>query len=258
MPRMAHLPKECVARSHPFEYMGVDYFGPLYVKEFSKVTGQIVERKVWVCLFTCFTVRAIHIELVEDMSTKEFLLCLHQFVARRGIPRLIISDNAQQFKATQTVLTKAWRDVVTDERIQDFLAKQDIKWKFIIKLAPWMGGLYERLVGLTKRALRKTIGSKLLTQRRLVTVLTEVEAVINSCPLVYIDDDINSSVTLSPTDFLLLHSNNVIPDLVEKSDREFDVTRASSSEQLLEICKCGQKHLNEFWKLWRHEYLSNL
>ena len=74
MPRMPHLPQECVARLHPF---GVDYFRPLYVKEFPNVTGQIAERKVWVCLFTCLTVRAIHIELVEDMSTKEFLLCLH-------------------------------------------------------------------------------------------------------------------------------------------------------------------------------------
>ena len=54
--------------------------------------------------------------------------------------------------------------------------------------------------------------------------MTEVEAVINSRPLVYIDDDINSSVILSPTDFSLLHSNNVIPDLVEESNREFDVT----------------------------------
>ena len=76
---------------------------------------------------------------------------------------------------------------------------------------------------------------------------------INSHPLVYIDDDINSSIILFPTDLLLLHSNNVIPDLVEESDREFDVTRASSSEKLLEIWKCGQRYLNEFWKLWRHE-----
>ena len=88
MPRMPHLPKEHVARSHSFEYTGIDYFGPLYVKEFPKVTGQIVERIVWVCLVTCFTVRTIHNELVEDMSTKEFLLCLCQFVARHGNARL--------------------------------------------------------------------------------------------------------------------------------------------------------------------------
>ena len=72
-----------------------------------------------------------------------------------------------------------------------------------------------------------------------------MEAVINSHPLVYIDDDINLSVTLSPTDFLLLHSNNAIPHL-EEGDREFDVTRASSLEQ---IWKCSQGDLNEFWKL---------
>ena len=81
---------------------------------------------------------------------------------------------------------------------------------------------------------------------------------INSRPLVYVGDDINSNVTLSPIDYLLFHSNNVIPDLVEESDREFDVTRASPSEQLLETWKRGQKHLNEFWKLWRHEYLLSL
>ena len=82
---------------------------------------------MWVCLFTCFTIRAIHIDLVEDMSTEEFLLCLCRFVARCGIPRLIILDNAQQFKAVRTVFTKAWRDVVTDEGIQDFLVKKDIQ-----------------------------------------------------------------------------------------------------------------------------------
>ena len=100
------------------------------------------------------------------MYAEEFVLCLRRFVARWEIPRLIISDNAQQFKTAQTVLTKAWRNIVTDERIQDFLAKQGIQWQFIIELAPWMGGFYERLVGLTKRALRKTLGSKLLTQRQ--------------------------------------------------------------------------------------------
>ena len=117
---------------------------------------------------------------------------------------------------------------------------------------------YERLVGLTKRALRKTIGSKLLTQRQLTTILTEVEAVINSRPLVYVSDDIDSSVTLSPINFLLFHSNNVIPDIVEDSDKEFEVSRASSSEKLLDIWKCGQRHLNEFWRLWKQEYLLSL
>ena len=177
MPKMPDLLRERVARAHPFEYTGIDFFGPLYVKDFSQVTDQSpeqIERKVWVCLFTCLTIRAIHLELVEDMSAEELILCLRRFMARRGIPRQIISDNAKQFKATRTVLGKAWGDIMTDDRVSEFTTFQGIEWKFIIELAPWMGGFYERLVGLTKRALRKTIGNKHLTQRQLVTILAEV------------------------------------------------------------------------------------
>ena len=225
MPRMPSLPTERVARSQPFEYTGVDYFGPMFVKDFSLVNDQLKEqykRKVWVCLFTCFMVRTIHLKLVEDMSTEEFLLCLHRFIARHGPPRMILSDNAQQFKTSKAVLEKAWRNVLTNETLNEFTSNQGIRWRFIVELAPWMGGFYERLVGLTKRALRKTIGTRYLTQRQLATVLTEVKAVINTRPLVYVDDDINSSVILTPMHFLSLHSSNVIPDLTEDNDPEHD------------------------------------
>ena len=261
MPNMPNLPRERVAKSHPFEYTGIDYFGPLYVKDYKQVDDQPAEqivKKVWVCLFTCFTVRAIHLELVEDMSCEEFLLGLRRFIARRGTPRQILSDNAKQFKAAQTVLGRAWRDVVNDAGVCEFATYQGIQWKFIVELAPWMGGFYERLVGLTKRALRKTIGTKCLSQRQLATVLTEAEAVLNSRPLVYVEDDINSSVALTPMDFLSLHSQHVIPDLTDETDPEVSFTKKGSTEQLLQIWKCGQKHLNQFWKIWRNEYLSNL
>ena len=79
------------------------------------------------------------------MSAKEFLLCLRQFIARRGIPRQIFSDNAKQFKAARTVLAKAWEDVVTDKEVSEFAAYQGIEWKFIIELAPWMGDFMKGL-----------------------------------------------------------------------------------------------------------------
>ena len=66
----------------------------------------------------------------------------------------------------------------------NYVVKQGIHWKFMVDLAPWMGGFYKRLVGLTKRALRKTIGIRSLTERQLSTILTEVEAVVNLRPLV--------------------------------------------------------------------------
>ena len=111
------------------------------------------------------------------MSAEEFLLCLRRFIARRGTPRQIFSDNAKQFKTARTVLARAWEDVVTDKEVSEFAAYQGIQWRFIIELAPWMGGFYERLIGLTKRALKKTIGKKCLTERQLTTILTETEAV---------------------------------------------------------------------------------
>ena len=141
------------------------------------------------------------------MSAEEFILGLRRFIARHGTPRKIVSDNAKQFKATKTVLGKAWENVLIDKRVSEFATYQGIDWKYIVELAPWMGGFYERLVGLTKRILRKTIGNKHLTQGQLVTILSEVETVINNGPLVYVDEDINSSPTLTPMDLLSLDNS---------------------------------------------------
>ena len=98
MPRMPPWPKERVNEALPFEYTGLDYFGSLYIKQYPDASHQQAEKKVWVCLFTCLVVRAVHLEIVEDMSTDQFLLGLRRFIARRGAPCQIISDNAKQFK----------------------------------------------------------------------------------------------------------------------------------------------------------------
>jgi len=180
LPNLPPLSKERVVEALPFEYTGLDYFGPLFIKQYANGVDKPEYKKVWVCLFTCMVVRVVHLELVEDMSADEFLWCLRRFMVRRGIPRQIISDNAKQFKAAKQMLSKA--RLQASDCIDDYLSKQGIHWKFIVELAPWVGGFYERLVGLTKRALRKTLGSQCLTEKQLVTVLTEAEAVINSRP----------------------------------------------------------------------------
>ena len=84
------------------------------------------------------------------MSAEEFILCLLRFMARRGIPCQIISDNAQQFKVAKTTLNKAWSKMLMSSDVSNYSARQGIQWKFIVELAPWMGGFYERLVGITK------------------------------------------------------------------------------------------------------------
>ena len=98
-------------------------------------------------------------------------------------------------------------------------------------------------MGLTKRALRKTLGSQCLTEKQLITVLTEAEAVINSRPLVYVDDDINSSIIVTPADFVSFHRGQVFPNVVDDPDPdpEFEVTkRAKYSQALLHTWKSGQ------------------
>lgn len=96
MPRMPDLPGEHVARSYPFEYTSIDYFCPLYVKNLIHGTDQSskqTERKVQVCLLTCFTVWVIHLELVQDMSDEESLVGLHRFIALCGTPQQIMHSS---------------------------------------------------------------------------------------------------------------------------------------------------------------------
>jgi len=101
--RMPLWPKEQVSRSDPFQFVGLDYLGPVNVKCESEL------KKTWICPFTCLSVRAIHLEWVLDLSASQFLSCLRRFVSRRGKPDVMISDNALQFKLICTVVDREWK-----------------------------------------------------------------------------------------------------------------------------------------------------
>lgn len=220
-----------------------------------------VTQKVWVCLFTCLAVRAVHLEVIHDLSAQQFVLCLRRFIARRGKPKEIISDNASQFKLAKSTVEEAWQFATTSPDTQSYLANEGITWSFIIELAPWMGGFYERLVGLVKQALRKSIGKICLNIVQLETILTEIEAVINSRPLVYVGADLKSGFALTPGDFLSLNPKTGVPFRETEDEQLQDpdfVEKLSSAKKLLETWKKGQKHLNTFWKLWFDEYVLSL
>ena len=102
-----------------------------------------------------------------------------------------------QFKLTKTTLDKQWRQVFKEKDVLNYVSTEGIKWSFTTALAPWQGGFYERLVGMVKRSLRKLKGRSLL-----VTLLTEIKAVINSGPLTYVYGDFESGFILT---FVLLH-----------------------------------------------------
>ncbi|XGW04223.1 hypothetical protein V3C99_015406 [Haemonchus contortus] len=170
-PDMPSLPPERVRRSRPFQNIGLDYLGPLRYKDTTTTSS-----KVWISLFTCMATRAIHLEIVLDNSTQEFLCALRRFIAQRGVPTLILSDNATTFCAADNTL---------QELISNYSSSRHIQWKFITPLSPWKGGFYERLVGLVKSSFRKSFTQiSLLPLSQFQTIICEIEAIINSRPIV--------------------------------------------------------------------------
>ncbi|XP_035204599.1 uncharacterized protein LOC118179536 [Stegodyphus dumicola] len=167
--------------------------------------------KAYIVIFTCATTRAIHLELVSDLRTDVFLLALQRFVSRRSLPHTVYTDNAITFCAADKELKLLW-DTISSAKAQQFYAHHNIKWKFIAPRAAWWGGWWERMIGSIKRCLRKTLGKALLDDARLITVLCDIEAALNSRPIVHeygIKDD--SEEALTPSHFLIGKKLTIIP-----------------------------------------------
>jgi len=176
------LPVERVSEDPPFSHVGVDFAGPLYIRA---KQAEDEQEKVYVCLFTCTATRAVHLELTRDIGVDTFLLDLHRFAARRGFPATITSDNTKTFKSSSKQVTKIMRS----SEVQTFLTRSRISWKFVIERAPWWGRFYERLVQSVKRCLRKSLGKTILNFDQMNTLLVEIEGILNSRPLTYVEDD---------------------------------------------------------------------
>ena len=166
---------------------------------------------------------------------------------------MFISDNASQLKLGHAVINDVWNDVTKSVDIQSYISNENIEWKFITEYAPWKGGYYERLVGLTKRALRKTMCTTKVTRVELVTLIVEIEATINYRPLTYVSDDINSGEILTPAHFLSVNNKIGCPDINVMSTPDQGIRT-----NILQAWKKGQNHLKRFWNLWINEYLPSL
>ena len=122
-----------VQETQPFEVTGVDFTGTLYVRDIGK------EGKVYVCLFTCAVTRAVHLEIVTDLTTKNFLQALRRFSSNKSLPRVMLSDNASTYLAATDELNKLFSCKI----LLDALSRKGVIWKFIPKCAPWYGGFWE-------------------------------------------------------------------------------------------------------------------
>ena len=180
--RPPDLPTTRVSDDPPFSHTGVDFAGPLYVRSLDESTSSV---KTYICLFTCASTRAVHLELVADLNVSSFLLAFRRFSSRRGVPATLLSDNAKTFKSA----AKEVRNIMRSKDVHTHLTNLRITWNFIVERAPWWGGFWERMVQTVKKCLRKAIGQATLTLVHLQTLLTEIEAIVNSRPLTYTYDD---------------------------------------------------------------------
>ena len=121
------LPEFRVKECSPFTYTGVDFAGPLYVKNHFGP-----QQKVWICLYTCCVTRAIHLDLVPSLTASAFMRSLRRFSARRGTPLLMVSDNGKTFKSATREITK----LMNDPGVKQYFANARMKWTF--RLLGWV------------------------------------------------------------------------------------------------------------------------
>lgn len=143
------LPEFRVQQSRPFQTTGVDFAGPLYVR----TTGTEGTSKTWLCLYTCCATRAVHLDLVPDMTAATFIRSFRRFTARRGTPARMVSDNAKTFKAAATIV----KNTLECPEARAFLNQFHVDWKFNLEKAPWWGGVFERMIKSAKRCLKRPL-----------------------------------------------------------------------------------------------------
>ena len=245
---MGNLPPSRVTPQRPFLTCGVDYAGPYYIID--KLRGRNVT-KAYICIFVCFVTKAVHIELARDLSTNAFLNCLYRFVSRRGKCQKIYSDNGTNFVGARNELRELGQ-LLTQRDFQatvtEFLANEKIAWHMIPANSPHFGGLWEAAVKSAKRHLRRVIGDMRLLYEELYTVLTQVEACLNSRPLTPISNDPNDLTPLTPGHFLIGDSLMAVPQHDLRDTPQNRLTRYGHLQFMFQ----------HFWQRWQNEYLGQL
>jgi hypothetical protein len=238
---MAPLPESRVTPGNPpFTSVGVDYMGPIM----TKLGRSQVKR--YACIFTCMATRAIHIEVAQSLDTSSFIDAFLRFTSRRGGLKKMFSDNGTNFVGAERELregVKKWNQ----KHINDQLIKIGIDWKFNPPAASHQGGVWERMIRSVRKVMRAIAGERPLDDFALMSLLTEVERILNDRPMTPTSDDPNDLSVLTPSS--LLHGTtdcSLPPDEFMKAD---GYRKSWRRTQLL---------ADEFWRRWVKEYLPIL
>ena len=224
-----------VADDFGFTSIGIDHAGPVFVKNIYESDG--IMYKACITVITCTVTRAIHLELSPDLNADSPIRALKRFKSRRGIPALVVSDNGRTFK---------------DRKVKAFLLQDRIEWRFNVPRASWWGGFFEMCVKLVKKSLKKILKNAYLTFKEFLTILTEIEAVLNSRHLTYSYDELGEPLT--PSTLILGKRLLTEPDKVDFKDK----LEEENSESLNKRACYLSTLLDRFRARWRKRYLTGL
>ncbi|GBM76504.1 hypothetical protein AVEN_102761-1 [Araneus ventricosus] len=244
---MGDLPEDRVNPNFVFNSVGTDFAGPFYIK--TKLRKRDPPTKIYVCIIICLSTKAIHLELVSDLSSEALIAALKRFMARRGKCRKILSDNATKFVGTKNESNRIFKLMEQQDALfQNFLSEEEITWSHIPPRAPHHGGLWEVGVKAFKFYFKRVVSNTCLTYEEFLTILIQIEGLLNSRPLTPLSCEVEDLEILTPGHFLIGRPITAIPEplMVELNDNRLN------RWQLL------TKKVQTIWKHWSKNYLNNL
>nr|XP_055076729.1 uncharacterized protein LOC129455971 [Misgurnus anguillicaudatus] len=241
VPKMADLPRARLRLYNPAFYStGMDCFGHFQVK-----VGRRTEKR-WGIIFKCLTTRCVHLEILTNLDTDSFLMALRRFIARRGTPAQLFSDQGTNFRGGEREIREAFAALSPDLQLQ--LAKQKIEFHFNPPSAPHFGGVWEREIRSVKTALYRIVGTQAVTEEVLHTVLLEVEGMLNSKPLGYVSSDPSDLDPVTPNVLLMGRRDGSLPQVVYPKSELLSRRRWRHSQILAD----------QFWSSFIKNYLPSM
>ena len=240
--KMADLPPERVCPGNPpFTYVGVDLFGPFYVR-----VGR-AQAKRYGCVYTCFTTRAIHLEVLSTLEADSFVNGFVRFISRRGLPLKVWSDNGTNIVGAHNEISRSLHKL-KQSKVVAAARRRNVEWVFNPPYSSHHGGVWERVIRTVRRVLVAILqGNLRLTDEIIVTVFCEAESIVNSRPLTKCSDDPSDGGALTPNHLLLLRENAPTP-----------LGTFQRSDLYRQRWRQVQYLSSQFWKRWIREYLPLL
>lgn len=247
-PLMADLPTSRLSPGKCFTHTGLDFGGPFAIRLSTRRNAKT--EKGYFALFVCMSTRAVHIEVVSALSTEACLAAIDRFVARRGLPSHIYSDNGRNFRGAAREMSEVHHFLKqASSEFESYLALREITWIFNPPLAPNFGGAWEIMIKGAKYHLKRVIGDRCLTFEEFATIFSRIEAILNSRPLVALPGNPDDPADcLTPGHFL------VGGPLLARAETDL----LEENPNRLKRWQLVTQLIQSFWQRWSKEYLHSL